>query len=348
MGMWMKAYDCLAGKTILLGNYVLFYTILYLSAILSPNKFDDDIARDRYVPKRLRWTRLRKVKRLSYDFMVCFVNTLDSWVTKKDLSRDFRKPRRKRRYNWFPRRLAARDRYRIHIEAATSKKHPNVHENQEPFCTDACPVGIDNRASACISHKIGDFVGPLTKVNRSIKGFHCETVMNVYRGTLIWKWHDNEGQLHRLRIPNSYYIPHGNCRLLSPQHWAKTQIGNGKSQLHRNGCGSTTTYNNIRLFWGRNKYALDVPLGKNDNVATFYLASGFKSFNLFCQECKIDYDQVEKEPVHVFPAGVVSDDEDDNDDDDVSTSPMMQPATTFWRLLRSFSIALDFADSNWA
>ena len=78
---------------------------------------------------------------------------------------------------------------------------------------------------------------------------------------------------------------------------------------------------------------MDVPLGKNDNVATFYLASGFKSFNLFCQECKIDYDQVEKEPVHVFPAGVVSDDEDDNNDDDVSTSPMVQPATTFWRFL---------------
>jgi hypothetical protein len=206
MGMWMKAYVCLAGKTILLGNYVLFYTVLYLCAILSPNKFDDDIARDRYVPKRLRWTRLRKVKRLSYDFMVCFVNTLDSWVTKKDLSRDFRKPRRKRKYNWFPRRLAARSRYRIHIEAATSKKQANVHENQEPFCTDACPVGIDNRASACISHQIGDFVGPLTKVNRSIKGFHGEKVMNVYRGTLIWKWHDNEGQLHQLRIPNSYYI----------------------------------------------------------------------------------------------------------------------------------------------
>ena len=103
MGMWMKAYVCLAGKAILLGNYVLFYTILYLSAILSPNKFDDDIASDRYVPKRLRWTR--KVKSFSYDYMVRFVNTLDSWVTKIDLSRDFRKPRRNRKYNWFPRRL---------------------------------------------------------------------------------------------------------------------------------------------------------------------------------------------------------------------------------------------------
>ena len=105
---------------------------------------------------------LRKVKRFSYDFMVCFVNTLDSWVTKKDLSRDFCKLRRKRKYNWFPRRLAARDRYRIHIKAATSKQNANVHKNQEPFCTDGCPVGIDNRASACISHQIGDFVGPLT------------------------------------------------------------------------------------------------------------------------------------------------------------------------------------------
>ena len=67
-----------------------------------------------------------------------------------------------------------------------------------------------------------------------------------------------------------------------------------------------------------------------------FIWRGFKSFNLFCQECKIDYDQVEKEPIHVFLADVVSDDEDDNDDDDVSppsTSHMMQPATTFWRFL---------------
>jgi hypothetical protein len=58
-----EAYVCLAGKAILLGNYVLFYTILYLCAILSPNKFDN-IASDRYVPKRLRWTRLCKVKKI--------------------------------------------------------------------------------------------------------------------------------------------------------------------------------------------------------------------------------------------------------------------------------------------
>ena len=36
---------------------------------------------------------------------------------------------------------------------------------------------------------------------------------------------DDNGMQHKFRIPNSYYIPDGQLRLLSPQHWAKTQSG---------------------------------------------------------------------------------------------------------------------------
>ena len=34
-------------------------------------------------------------------------------------------------------------------------------ERCSPFDTDSCPIGVDNRCSACISHDINDFEGPL-------------------------------------------------------------------------------------------------------------------------------------------------------------------------------------------
>ena len=45
------------------------------------------------------------------------------------------------------------------------------HTTEAHFDTDSGPIGIDNRASACISHESTDFVGPLRKSNRVIKSF---------------------------------------------------------------------------------------------------------------------------------------------------------------------------------
>ena len=52
--------------------------------------------------------------------------------------------------------------------------------------------------------------------------------MNVYQGMIILKWCNNEGIVHRFRIPNSYYVPAGKCKccLPSPQHWDKSKRGN--------------------------------------------------------------------------------------------------------------------------
>ena len=105
--------------------------------------------------------------------------------------------------------------------SATNGYGKPIHQNVMKFDTDSGRVGIDNRCSACISHKIDNFEGPLHNVNRAIKGFGGQRTYNVKMGTIIWKWGDNEGKIHKFRIPNSYYIPKGGIRLLSPQHWAK-------------------------------------------------------------------------------------------------------------------------------
>ena len=47
------------------------------------------------------------------------------------------------------------------------------------FDTDSEPIGIDNRCTGCISHRIEDFDGPLTDSGRAIRGFGGTKMTNV-------------------------------------------------------------------------------------------------------------------------------------------------------------------------
>ncbi len=95
-------------------------------------------------------------------------------------------------------------------------------QSKAHFDTDSEPIGIDNRCTGCISHRIEDFDGPLVDSNRSIKGFGGSKTSNVKIGTISWKWLDHEGQSHKFVIPKLFYVPSGDVRLFSPQHWAHT------------------------------------------------------------------------------------------------------------------------------
>ena len=104
--------------------------------------------------------------------------------------------------------------------------------------TDSSQIGVDNRCTACISNKVEDFLNDLTHSKRVIKGFGGSQTTNLMVGTLKWSWADDEGIIHDFLIPHSYYVPHGNCKLLSPQHWAKHQ-----RKLHpRYNTGEFTNY----------------------------------------------------------------------------------------------------------
>ena len=80
-------------------------------------------------------------------------------------------------------------------------------------------AGIDNRCTASISNDPRDFVGKLTPVRVNLISYTGEDQVEMMKGTLLWKWKDDEGHLHSFKIPNSYYDPKGS-RFLSPQHWA--------------------------------------------------------------------------------------------------------------------------------
>jgi hypothetical protein len=103
-------------------------------------------------------------------------------------------------------------------------------ERRVRFDLDSKWVGVDKRCSGCISHVRSDFVGILNDCNRVIKGFGGSRTTNVKVGTIRWKWEDDQGRQHSFDIPNSFYVPDGKLRLLSPQHWSQSQTKSRKDE----------------------------------------------------------------------------------------------------------------------
>jgi len=66
-------------------------------------------------------------------------------------------------------------------------------------------MGIDNRCSACISHQIKDFIDILQPTQHTITGFMGSKVSNVQQGTILWRWEDDDGRVHKHTIPNSFF-----------------------------------------------------------------------------------------------------------------------------------------------
>ena len=102
------------------------------------------------------------------------------------------------------------------VAMSTQKSvQPQICVNVKNFDTDSHAIGLDNRCTACISNRIEDFDCPVTRTDRTIRAFAGGKVANVYTGTIVWKWLNDEGKQFKFRIPHSYFVPDGGCRLLS-------------------------------------------------------------------------------------------------------------------------------------
>ena len=171
--------------------------------------------------------------------------------------------------------------------------------------TDSYEIGVDNRCSGCISHRSEDFIGPFRDTTKAIKGFGGSKTQNVKIGTIQWSWMDDNGKSHQFTIPNSYYVPEGKVRLLSPQHWAKSVTGNNRNRIKGTGC--ETLGDTVTLFWSDKRYKLTVPLCRKTNVATISSTPGYSRFKIFCQQAEIDYEDTIKDPIIAEPSEAATD-----------------------------------------
>ena len=73
------------------------------------------------------------------------------------------------------------------LNATDLAKDLHCHSSIETFDTDSKPIGIDSRASACISDKIAEFdPDSLVEVTKKVKTFGGIYTGKVMRGTLLW------------------------------------------------------------------------------------------------------------------------------------------------------------------
>jgi hypothetical protein len=97
-------------------------------------------------------------------------------------------------------------------------------------------------------------------------------------GTVKWRVKDDNGKIHNIILPNTYYSPSVETRLLSPQHWA--QVRGRKRDTY-----CITYYDAIIMRWNRDKYQITAPLDdrKHRNDGVMRSISGIRNYLTSCQ-----------------------------------------------------------------
>jgi hypothetical protein len=93
-------------------------------------------------------------------------------------------------------------------------------------------------------------------------------------------WEQSSGKLriHSFILPNTYYSPLVETRLLSPQHWAQTRKKGRDSYC-------ITYHDAIIMRWNKDKYQITAPLDnrKHRNVGVVRSATGKAQYLTACQ-----------------------------------------------------------------
>jgi hypothetical protein len=171
------------------------------------------------------------------------------------------------------------------------------------FDTDSFPIKIDNCCSRTISHVKSDFIiNTLVPVyNTWVKGFGNTKTQITYKGTIRWRVLDDRGVQRTIYIPGSYYVPEGNVRLLSPQHWAQGSI-NERNGSERPWCA--TYHDKVVLLWKDNTIRKTITLDPNStNTATMWSCPGIQEYSTFVLENQHLFDSIVFDAIIEEPEG---------------------------------------------
>ena len=157
----------LAGNII--ANYLLSISIIFLVQIFYPEPLirNSTNVDDRdYLPKSKRWIKVQSVITWFKSKAQGVEDISQVWQTgrpdtKTQSARKIRRNQNRSR-SWPVLAMAA---VSMQVEGDDSFEH------QMTFDTYSSPIGVDNRYTGCISHRIHDFEGPLIDTGRQIKGF---------------------------------------------------------------------------------------------------------------------------------------------------------------------------------
>jgi len=197
------------------------------------------------------------------------------------------------------------------------------------FDTDSFLIGIDNHASRTITNNVRHFVTPLSKPSKTrcrIRGISKQLLQVKGEGTVLWKWEDDNGNVHNHYIDGVLYVPDAPFCLLSPQHWSQ-QANDNLPKKHGTWCA--TFDDECVLYWKQQQCQRTIPWDPVTNTARFRSAGGSYKYRVFAatQDAHADieanehvvFQSVNSDGPHIIP------DEDDTtdvpDDSSIPTNP---------------------------
>jgi hypothetical protein len=137
---------------------------------------------------------------------------------------------------------------------------------------DSFDILIDNCCSHTLTNDINDYIEPPDKSAVRVRGYIGKS-NSAMVGTVKWKIKDDKGKIHSFILPNTYYSPSVETRLLSPQHWALTRKKGRDSYC-------ITYHDAIIMRWNKDKYQITAPLDnrRHRNVGVVRSASGITQY----------------------------------------------------------------------
>ncbi len=122
---------------------------------------------------------------------------------------------------------------------------------------------FENLILACTTQRVGGISKELT-----IKG----------KSTLVVTINDNNGKPHRIKIPNSLYLPGLRMCLLLPEH--RVQEARDNYPLP-NGTRMENDAHSCKLFWGQGHFVKTIPFDNATNTPIFYTSPSTTGYCAF-------------------------------------------------------------------
>jgi hypothetical protein len=136
------------------------------------------------------------------------------------------------------------------------------------FNLDSYPIGIDCHTSCCMVNSPHLFKNLQLKQWGEVAGINSGLEIKGV-GTFEFKVDDDNGTTHKIKIPNSLYLPDLKRCLLSPQHWAQEA---GDNHPLPRGTRMENYNKQCVLVWGQGKYKKSIPYNSTSNFPIMYSA----------------------------------------------------------------------------
>jgi hypothetical protein len=162
---------------------------------------------------------------------------------------------------------------RLAFQARCSSPRNNVWFDSNLFA-----VSVDNHTSRCMGNDKRIFENLVLARTAQRAGGISKGLAIKGKGTLVVMINDDNSKPHRIKIPNSLYLPGLRMCLLLPQHWAQEARDNYPRPY---GTRMENDAHSCKLFWGQGSFIKTIPFNDATNMPIFYtllLTTGYRAF----------------------------------------------------------------------